>query len=57
MNNGPCLNCEDRKLACHSTCEKYAEYRQGRIDLSRAKRSRQRIVIDTPRYDKIRRQK
>lgn len=22
----PCLNCEDRKLNCHSTCELYLKY-------------------------------
>lgn len=23
----PCLNCEDRILGCHSTCEKYIAYK------------------------------
>ena len=22
----PCLNCEERKLKCHATCEKYKEF-------------------------------
>ena len=22
----PCLNCEERKLKCHTTCEKYKEF-------------------------------
>lgn len=26
--DGPCLNCEDRKLYCHSTCEKYTEMKK-----------------------------
>ena len=24
----PCFNCKDRSLNCHSTCEKYTEYRR-----------------------------
>lgn len=24
----PCMNCEDRKIACHDNCDRYAEYRK-----------------------------
>jgi len=31
MNNkAPCLNCIDRKQACHSSCEKYLQYRKAK---------------------------
>lgn len=26
MRLAPCKGCEDRHLACHATCAKYAEY-------------------------------
>ena len=32
--NKPCLNCEDRTITCHSTCEKYKAFRE-RLDLIR----------------------
>lgn len=25
-NKAPCLNCKDRVLGCHSTCERYKEF-------------------------------
>lgn len=24
--NSPCLNCKDRKVSCHSKCDKYKKY-------------------------------
>lgn len=28
MNKNVCLNCKDRRLYCHSSCEKYFAYRK-----------------------------
>lgn len=25
--NSPCMNCENRKMGCHSTCDKYKEFK------------------------------
>lgn len=36
MKNGPCLNCTDRKLGCHSSCKQYKEF-QKRCEEIRAK--------------------
>ena len=30
MSNAPCKDCPDRVVGCHSTCEKYIEYRKER---------------------------
>ena len=27
-NDGCCLNCTDRKIGCHSRCERFLEYRE-----------------------------
>lgn len=27
MNKTACFNCTERTLGCHSTCQKYADYR------------------------------
>ena len=29
--SSPCYNCPDRSLECHSTCEKYQAYHDGRV--------------------------
>lgn len=31
MIKSPCHKCKEREVGCHSTCEKYAEFRQ-RLD-------------------------
>lgn len=36
-SNVPCLNCAERHLKCHSTCDKYAEFRAG-VDKTNAAR-------------------
>jgi len=28
MNKSPCLNCPDRHPGCHSTCDKYQQFKQ-----------------------------
>lgn len=28
MIHAPCLNCKDRVLGCHDTCERYISYRK-----------------------------
>lgn len=28
MIKGPCLNCEERYVGCHSKCKKYQQYRK-----------------------------
>ena len=30
----PCLNCKDRNICCHDTCERFMKYRN-RVDRSR----------------------
>ncbi len=46
MSNN-CLNCIDRKLLCHSKCEKYTEYRS-KIELINKK---QKTFLDGWGYD------
>ena len=45
----PCLNCENRKLGCHSSCEKYAEFKRN-IDenkkLIRSQKEEQNLFIN-----------
>ena len=33
--NSPCFRCESRKEACHSTCEKYKQYRKKYTELKK----------------------
>jgi hypothetical protein len=34
MNKAPCKDCPDRKVGCHSTCEKYILFRKERDELN-----------------------
>ena len=36
MNNG-CKGCENRKVGCHSTCERYLKWKNG-VDIKNKKR-------------------
>lgn len=40
--DAPCKDCTDRKPLCHSTCEKYAEYKK-KANKIRVKRAASRI--------------
>lgn len=31
----PCKDCKDRKVGCHSTCEKYNQWKSSGIDIER----------------------
>lgn len=44
--NSPCKNCNDRKIGCHSTCDKYELYSQERqlIREGRYKQEEQDLV-------------
>lgn len=35
MREVPCKDCQDRKVNCHSDCEKYKEFSEERKSLSR----------------------
>ena len=41
--NAPCLDCKDRVLKCHSTCERYKEYRQTLYELNEEARRKEKI--------------
>lgn len=32
MKNSPCYKCNDREIGCHSSCEKYKEWREQYYD-------------------------
>lgn len=34
----PCKDCKDRKLGCHSTCQKYNDFRQAKDNIIAKKR-------------------
>ena len=42
MKKTPCMGCSNRELGCHGNCEKYAEYRNECIDISRKRREHNR---------------
>lgn len=44
----PCYECEDRVLGCHSSCEKYADFRKIWDNISK-----NRAVSTKEHYDKI----
>jgi hypothetical protein len=33
MMTAPCLNCENRKVGCHSTCEEYIKFDKERKEI------------------------
>lgn len=43
---GPCLNCIDRKVGCHSICEKYKVYREYKDKENEKIRQSKRIYDD-----------
>ncbi len=43
----PCRNCNDRKLYCHDSCEKYALQKQQREEVNQ----KQRKYLDGRMYD------
>ena len=53
----PCYKCTDRfydaveKRACHSNCEKYAEYHQNRQQ--RLEKNRERVRFNNYKYDNV----
>lgn len=44
----PCYGCEDRELGCHSSCEKYAEFKI-KLDEFRSGRDTQ-LYLDKMKY-------
>lgn len=48
----PCKGCEDRKVGCHSSCEKYKAYREI-IDKGEAEKKR-KIIMNEWSMDKAR---
>lgn len=48
----PCKGCEDRKVGCHATCERYAEYRAviGKYEAEK----KRRIIMNEWSMDKSR---
>ena len=38
MNKSPCLNCEDRSILCHDSCNKYKSYRDKADRVKKARR-------------------
>lgn len=48
----PCKGCEDRKVGCHATCERYAEYRAV-IENGEAEKKR-KIIMNEWSMDKAR---
>ena len=42
-----CLNCLDRKLACHDNCIRYQKYKQERIEISQMKNDTYKKILVT----------
>lgn len=42
----PCKDCPDRHYLCHSTCEKYREFRKHRDFILEQKRKEQQLIDD-----------
>ena len=51
MNKAPCKDCPDRKVGCHSTCEKYLEFRKERDELNETiQKQRDKEYAEFTRY-------
>lgn len=37
MNSAPCKNCNERKIYCHSYCNKYKKYEELRQEIKKKK--------------------
>lgn len=44
MIQGPCKDCVDRKVSCHSTCEKYLAFKERKAE-------EQRVTNNKREYD------
>lgn len=44
----PCLNCPDRKLLCHSSCDRYKEY----VELVRQINENRKRILNNDAFDK-----
>lgn len=56
MGYSPCMGCEERKVGCHATCEKYADFCELR-DIekeARMRKSSRENSADSARVDAIR---
>ena len=56
MGYSPCMGCEERKVGCHSACEKYADFCELR-DIEkemRMRKSSRENCADSARVDAIR---
>lgn len=45
QQKSPCVNCNERSVTCHSTCEKYLKYRE-HIDTTNKNMRRERILYE-----------
>ena len=43
-NPPPCLNCSQRVLGCHDTCNKYKQYKEINIAVSKARNEDKRKI-------------
>ena len=49
----PCLNCKERKVGCHSTCEKYINYHNERVEWNKKRyeaNKKKQEVLNAPHY-------
>ena len=43
-NPPPCLNCSERHTLCHDTCNKYKQYKEINIEVSKARNEFKRKI-------------
>lgn len=55
--SSPCKDCKDRKLGCHSVCDKYIEYSKQNEKIYKERRLNQDLISHTfNTSERIRRQ-
>lgn len=52
MKNATCMNCSDRTSTCHSTCEKYLNYKHELTHARETKRKYYQSLSKRPIYFK-----
>lgn len=58
MNKAPCKDCPDRRVGCHSTCEKYLAFRKERDELNEKTYKQKEVeYADYTRYMRALREK
>ena len=50
MISGPCKDCAERQIGCHSTCKKYVDFRKRLDEKNKLEREKRLEIIERRNY-------